>query len=650
MFIQYLMTTRHHASVRRSFAAMLLLALVMLMPTACVDEEFDAPPPGGEDPNLTVNATIADLKAMHTLGQYEEITEDLVISALVVSNDREGNFYKQLIIQDSTGGIELRIDVTDLYTLYPVGRKVYLKAKGLWLGDFNGLVQLGISVGTDDDGDPELTRIPQTLVSQYLIQATYGHTVVANEVTIDELSTDLVSTLVTFRNVQFITADTGETWADPVLELSVNREVEDCARRRLVVRSSGFATFAADLTPGGGGTLTGVLGIFGSTYQLVIRDLNDVEMDGDRCSGGGVVTIASLRSQFANGTTAITGGTLRGTVISDVSTNNVTGRNLYIQDATGGIVLRFSANHSFALGAQLDVDLTGGTLSEFNGLLQVDGIALDAALVSGQPGDVTPRDATVAEVLANAQAWESTLVRIKDATLGDNTIYNGSVTVTDATGSMVMFTRSQASFANTALPSGVVTVTGIVSEFNAPQLIIRNLTDVTGGGSGGGGDIDESFDSAGSNTDLNLPGWANIAVKGTRLWRGQIFSGNHYAQATAFNDTAGEMETWLITPPIELDVPKKVTFESAYGFYVHDGLSVWISTNFDGTNVTAATWQPLGGNLAESSDTEHAFIPSGDVDLSGFTGTVRIGFKYVGSGPGGQTTSWRVDNIKVTNL
>jgi hypothetical protein len=280
----------------------------------------------------------------------------------------------------------------------------------------------------------------------------------------------------------------------------------------------------------------------------------------------------------------------------------------------------------------------------------VEGITLAAASVSGQPGDVTPRDATVAEVLANAQAWESTLVRIKDATLGDNTVYSGSVTVTDATGSMVMFTRSQASFANTALPSGTVTITGIVSEFNAPQLIIRNTSDVTGGGSGGGGDIDESFDSAGSNTDLNLPGWANIAVKGTRLWRGQIFSGNHYAQATAFNDTAGEMETWLITPPIELDVPKKITFESAYGFYVHDGLSVWISNNFDGTNVTAATWQPLGGNLAESSDTEHAFIPSGDVDLSGYTGTVRIGFKYVGSGPGGQTTSWRVDNIKVENL
>src|SRR5690606_10118435 len=150
----------------------------------------------------------------------------------------------------------------------------------------------------------------------------------------------------------------------------------------------------------------------------------------------------------------------------------------------------------------------------------------------------------------------------------------------------------------------------------------------------------ESFNSFDDNDDIFLPGWANIAVKGNRLWRAKVFSGNHYAQATAFNDTEPEMESWLITPPIELDVPKKISFESAKAFYEHDGLSVWISSDFNGTDVGAATWQPLGGTLAQASDTDHVFIPSGDVDLSGFTGTVRIGFRYVGSGPGGQTTTW----------
>jgi hypothetical protein len=110
------------------------------------------------------------------------------------------------------------------------------------------------------------------------------------------------------------------------------------------------------------------------------------------------------------------------------------------------------------------------------------------------------------------------------------------------------------------------------------------------------------------------------------------------------------MEAWLITPEITLDEPMKLTFESAYAFWTHQGLTVWISSNFDGTNVTSATWTQLNPVLAQMSDTEHAFIPSGVVDLSAFSGTVHIGFKYTGSGPGALTTSSRLDNIKVEKL
>jgi hypothetical protein len=99
-----------------------------------------------------------------------------------------------------------------------------------------------------------------------------------------------------------------------------------------------------------------------------------------------------------------------------------------------------------------------------------------------------------------------------------------------------------------------------------------------------------------------------------------------------------------------LDVAKKIIFESAYGFYEHDGLTVWISSDFNGSDVTGANWQQLSPTIATSADTEFSFIPSGNVDLSGFSGTVRVGFKYVGSGPGGQTTSWRIDNVKVEDL
>jgi hypothetical protein len=380
----------------------------------------------------------------------------------------------------------------------------------------------------------------------------------------------------------------------------------------------------------------------------MIRDLTDVAMAGERCATN-TLSIGAVRQLYTGGTVTLA-GSIKGVVTSDFNSQSVTGRNLYIQDATAGIVLRFDANHPFILGSEITVDVSGGLLSEFNGLLQIDGLVTGSGSVTANPGDVMPREATVLEVLTNAQAWESTLVRIKDVMLLDNTIYNGSVTVKDATGSMILFSRSQSTFAQTPLPTGMVTITALMSEFNAPQLIIRNSSDVSGGGTGGDEEIDESFDSILDNQDVTLAGWANIAVKGNRLWRGKVFSGNHYAQATSFGDTQAEMEAWLVTPAIQLDVAKKITFESAYAFFIHNGLTVWISSNFNGTDVSAASWQQLTPVIAVSTDAENAFIPSGNIDLSSFSGPVRIGFKYVGSGPGGQTTSFRVDNIKVEKL
>ncbi len=632
-------------SVGLFFAAFMLLCI-----PACVDLEFDQPPAGGTDPNLPVNITIAELKDRHTLEQYEQITDDVTFSGLVISDDKEGNFFKQLVIQDATGGIEIRIEVTDLNNVYPVGRKVYVKAKGLWLGDYNGLIQLGAGVDNSNPSELELIRIPESLVDQFIIPATFNNAVTPKLLTIDQLSLDNVSTLIQLDGVQFVSSDAEETYADTVLQQSLNREIEDCAKRRVIIRSSGFASFAGTKTPEANGTLVGVLGVFGDDYQIVIRDLNDVIMTGNRCTtGGSSLTIAAVRNLFSGSPISIPSGNIKGRVTSDFSSQSVTGRNLYIQDETGGIVIRFDANHPFELGDEILIDVSGGNLAEFNGLLQIDGINTSAASLEGHPGDVTPRQATVLEILNNAQAWESTLVRIVDATLSQNTVFSGEVVVTDATGSMILFTRSFSTFASSALPTGMVTLTALLSEFNAPQLIMRNASDVSGGGTGGG-DIDESFTSIADEDDIVLPGWANIAVKGTRLWRGQEFSGNHYAQATSFGDTNAEMEAWLITPAIDLTTPKKLTFESAKAFHVQDGLTVWVSSNFNGSDVEGASWTQLNPTLATAATADHEFIPSGTIDLSGFSGPVRIGFRYIGSGPGGQTSSFRIDNVKVENL
>lgn len=107
---------------------------VVLFFSSCIKDDFDAPPADGEDPDITANTTIAQLKQRFVSAPVQ-ITDSLVIQGVVISSDKAGNFYKTLVIQDATAGISIRIDQTDLYADYPPGRRVFVKwtvAGRLW--------------------------------------------------------------------------------------------------------------------------------------------------------------------------------------------------------------------------------------------------------------------------------------------------------------------------------------------------------------------------------------------------------------------------------------------------------------------------------------------------------------------------------------
>lgn len=97
-----------------------------------------------EEIGFDPNSSIAELKSKYVSGKFTTITNDFLIHATVVADDKSGNFYKTIVIQDSTGGIELKLNRTGIYTDFPVGMKIGLKCKGLTIGDYNGLIRLGI--------------------------------------------------------------------------------------------------------------------------------------------------------------------------------------------------------------------------------------------------------------------------------------------------------------------------------------------------------------------------------------------------------------------------------------------------------------------------------------------------------------------------
>ena len=106
----------------RIYIALVLGALCL---GSCMDEDWKAPdfgdnPPYGNNeivPNKAVQTTIAELKTKYasviTSNGYKLIEDDLQLHAVVNGNDQGGNLYKQISIQDETGGIIVGINATD---------------------------------------------------------------------------------------------------------------------------------------------------------------------------------------------------------------------------------------------------------------------------------------------------------------------------------------------------------------------------------------------------------------------------------------------------------------------------------------------------------------------------------------------------------
>ena len=249
-------------SLHSSLKFALALPFIALL-SAC-DKDFDSPPKQTMPVGSVV--TIAELKAMFTLNPVHFDTA-MSVYAVVNSDENDGNFYKNVYVQDQTGGLCLRLlNSGGIY----IGDSIRIYLPGTVLSPYNGLMQLD-SVDVDKN---------------VVKQATLVH-IEPIVTTIDQL--DPVahqSMLVRLDSVEFVTAQAiGSTWADPVNQQSVNLDLEDCNGNQILVRTSGYANYASHLLPQGKGSFLGVLGVFGSDLQLYARTVGEVDLDGPRCPG-----------------------------------------------------------------------------------------------------------------------------------------------------------------------------------------------------------------------------------------------------------------------------------------------------------------------------------------------------------------------------
>jgi hypothetical protein len=295
----------------------LLTTLLFVVIVAC-NRKFDAPP-AYATPNITANTTIKALKAMHTSGGYDSIGTDIIIRGIVVGDDKSGNIYKAIYLQDSTGGICVSLNRSYLYGDYPVGRELYIKCKGLWLSEYGKNIQLGY-IDKSIPNNPASAGIPSSLFDNFLIKGTLANTVTPRVVTIAQLnaaaaransnpaSDTLQNTLIQIKNVQF--QSPGLIYADTSAnKLSVSRTIMDCGGTTSVTYSSGYANFAGAPTPSGNGNITAIYIPYKSTSELLVRDTTDVKFTGSRCSGVPTVYFSESFPSITSKATIVSGQT-----------------------------------------------------------------------------------------------------------------------------------------------------------------------------------------------------------------------------------------------------------------------------------------------------------------------------------------------------
>ncbi|HMO60858.1 MAG TPA: DUF5689 domain-containing protein [Ferruginibacter sp.] len=533
--------------------------------TSC-KKKFDAPPAAADQPipDGYTQISLKDLKARHTTtGTLDLISDAVVLNVVVTANDKSGNLYKELFVRDETGSIKLLLDQAGLYGPYPVGRRLWVKCQGLYLSDESGLMVIGARAVIS--GVPQLFGIEPQRIREYVIGGSINNPVEPKLVTIADLGTGMqnqyIGELIKLENYQFTGADMDKTYADTSsYRRTVNLNVQNCtgATSQIIVRTSGFASFAGTNVPDGNGTLTAIYTVFGNTRQLVVRDTADVQFYGDRCGAGPVTLMntAELRALYTGTTTAVPAGRkITGVVISDRLTNNITTSNLVIQQGNGlaGVLVRFSGTHSFNLGDSIDVNVSGQELSTFNSMLQVNNVPLDNATRISTGKTITPREITIADIATNIANIENTLVKIINATATGGTNYiDGTAstnrTLTDATGSFTLRTLGTASFGSSPLPTTCQNWVGYVSRFNTTnQLSIRSLSDVTTGSSCGvtppptGSGIDLGTTSPKvidfNGIESGLPTGVKVYTAGTASSIGN--TGNYNSAKALWNGVAG---------------------------------------------------------------------------------------------------------------
>ena len=568
----------------KSYITLLLLTAISLL-SGCSDN-FDTPPMMVPKANRVPNITIADLKAKYwqdDANYIATVDEDLVIAGRVISSDESGNIYKSLVIQDNTAAIAISVNGTSLFNTYRIGQEVVISLKGYWVGKYNSLQQLGY---------PEYYEPKDVWEASFLPLETFEKMAQLNGL---PRPADIDTIPATIAG---LTADAEglRKWQSQLVRFN---DVKFTDADGVAAFVNGDATTNRTIEDAGGNTII----VRTSNYSTFKNELLPL----------GYGSVVGILSYY--GTTASNGAW-----------------QLLLRDYSDCI--DFSTDFS-------GIETNPWTVEK---AISIQNTAREGWVGGYIVGAVAPE---VTEVKSNADIeWKAPATIGNILAIADNPEckdFNKCLIVALPQGSAF---RAQANLAdNPEVYKTAIKVKGTMATYMGTHGITGNsgskdefrLSVATGGITG----IKEGFDSA-------LPtDWANIKVQGNKAWYQTSFDNNGYAAMTGYKGTA-PFDSWLITPAINMSkVENKVlNFRTQVNGYssTTTKFGVYVLTSDDPTSCTPEQLECTIATAPASGYSDWA--NSGNIDLSKYTGTIFIGFRYEATTDANYAT-WCVDDVVV---
>lgn len=286
----------------KNFKILIIVFLIQIIAVSCVkDSDYGIPDISFAEPDIpqdkiTTFRTIKSLyeQAINSGNSTARIDEDseLYIEGYVVSSDKSGNFFEELIIQNKVDdsnpdndprlGFQVLINVSSLSDTYQFGQKIYMKMAGLTIGESSGIIVIGKGDGA---------RVEQIQPSEYkniILRSPEIAEMQPKVSSIANLTPMDYNTLIQLENMQLNRFELGATFAsESIDEYDGIRTLESCDTGVSIrMQTSTFSDFKPLIVPQGKGTITGLFGRdYGDDFNvLVVNSSADVHFDSDqRC-------------------------------------------------------------------------------------------------------------------------------------------------------------------------------------------------------------------------------------------------------------------------------------------------------------------------------------------------------------------------------